>query len=109
MQRLAELRRQKDLTQVKLALEMNITQKMISAYERGKNEPGIDMLKRLARYFNTSVDYLTGFTDIKVPLDKISEGELTAQEAEILYNFRQLSHKNKNRAEGMLLTLLQLK
>ena len=108
MQRLAELRRQKGVTQMKLSLDMNITQKMISAYERGKNEPSIDMLKRMAAYFNTSVDYLVGFTDIKIPIDKISDNGFTAQEAELIHNFRNLSHKNKNRAEGMIITFLNM-
>jgi len=108
MQRLVELRKQKGVTQVKLSMEMNITQKMISAYERGKNEPCIDMLKKLALYYNTSVDYLVEFTDIKVPIDKISDNTMTSQEAELLDNFRKLSHRNKNRAEGMMLTLLHL-
>ena len=106
MHRLSELRHRKNVTQVKLALEMNITQKMISAYERGKNEPSIEMLKGLAAYFNTSVDYLVEFTDVRIPLDKILENEITVQEAEFLNNFRELSHSNRLKAEGVLLGLM---
>ena len=106
MQRLSELRHLKKMSQQKLSFEMNISQKMISAYERGKNEPSIEMLKRLATYFNTSVDYLIGFTEVKTPIDKILEGKMTAQEAEVLDNFRKLSHSDRLKVEGVLLGFL---
>lgn len=61
--RLKELRKQKGLSQLRLATELNTTQNTISRYETGEREPGIDELIKLADYFNVSVDYLLGRTD----------------------------------------------
>lgn len=44
---------------------MNMTQQRISAYEKGKREPDIETLKQFAEYFNCSVDYLLGKTDVR--------------------------------------------
>ena len=42
-----------------------MTQQRISAYEKGKREPDIETLKQFAEYFNCSIDYLTGKSDIR--------------------------------------------
>jgi len=65
MKRLAELRKEKGLTQTGFAMKFNITQYMVSAYESGKNQPSAEMLSRFADFFNVSVDYLIGRTDIR--------------------------------------------
>ncbi len=62
---LRELREEKDLTQVELAKKLNITSQSLSQYELGKRIPDIEMIDRLANFFNVSVDYLLGRTDIK--------------------------------------------
>lgn len=61
--RLKELRKSKQISQLKLALDLNTTQNTISRYETGEREPGISELIKIARYFNVSVDYLLGITD----------------------------------------------
>ena len=48
-----------------MAKEINMTQQRISAYEKGKREPDIETLKLFADYFNCSVDYLLGKTEIR--------------------------------------------
>ena len=47
-----------------------MTQQRISAYEKGKREPDIETLKEFADYFNCTIDYITGKSDIR-NLDKI--------------------------------------
>ena len=42
MKRIAELRKEKHLNQIGLGLELNVSQKMISAYESGAHQPSID-------------------------------------------------------------------
>ena len=103
MDRITHLRKEKHMSQISLAMKLNLSQKMISAYENGKNEPSIATLKQLADIFNTSVDYLIGYTDIRYPLDKIAEGELSADECELLNCFRELSPKEQNIALGIIL------
>ena len=68
---LRELREEKDILQVELAKKLNITSQSLSQYELGKRMPDIEMIDRLANFFNVSVDYLLGRTDIKEPIKNI--------------------------------------
>lgn len=61
--RLKELRKSKNLSQIRLAMELNLNQNTISRYENGEREPGIAELISIADYFDVSVDYLIGRTD----------------------------------------------
>lgn len=61
--RLKELRRQKGISQVKLALDLNTNQNTISRYETGEREPGLKELAKIADYFDVSIDYLLYRTD----------------------------------------------
>ena len=61
--RLKELRRSRRITQLKLAMALNLTQNTVSRYETGEREPGIAELVRIADYFHISVDYLLERTD----------------------------------------------
>ena len=61
--RLKELRMKKGLSQIKLAMELNISQNTLSRYETGKREAGYDMLIKIADYFNVTLDYLLERTD----------------------------------------------
>lgn len=59
-QRIRELRTQHGLTQRELADFLGLTHKMISFYEHEQRTPPADILKKLAKRFNVSVDYLLG-------------------------------------------------
>ncbi len=61
--RIRELRKNKRISQLKMAMDLNMTQNTISRYETGEREPGIAELILIADYFNVSVDYLIGHTD----------------------------------------------
>ncbi|MBQ5969841.1 MAG: helix-turn-helix transcriptional regulator [Clostridia bacterium] len=61
--RLKELRKNRHISQLKLAMDLNMTQNTISRYETGEREPGIKELIRFADYFHVSVDYLIGRSD----------------------------------------------
>ncbi len=61
--RLKYIREQRKISQVKLALAMDVSQNTISRYENGVHEPDIATLIKLADYFNISVDYLLERTD----------------------------------------------
>ena len=61
--RIKELRKSRHITQLKMALDLNMTQNTISRYESGELEPGIVELIRIADYFHVSIDYLVGRTD----------------------------------------------
>ena len=62
--RLKELRLDNDLTQKELGKVIGVGRTTVSEYESGKIVPKQDGLIKIAEYFNVSVDYLTGVTDI---------------------------------------------
>lgn len=68
--RLKYLREKSGLSQEDLAKKLSCTQQTIGSYENGRTQPDIDTLLKLATIFNTSVDYLIGYTDIKTPYMK---------------------------------------
>lgn len=63
--RIKELRENRRLIQEILASELNITQQSLSKYERDITTIKIDILKRIAKYFNVTTDYLLGVSDVK--------------------------------------------
>ncbi len=58
--RLRDLREDNDITQNQIALILNVKQNTYSQYENGKREVPIDVLWKLADYYNVSIDYLVG-------------------------------------------------
>lgn len=55
---LKKIRRQKRLSQLQVAMDLCISREAISYYENGQRSPDVDMLLRMSRHFNVSVDYL---------------------------------------------------
>ena len=62
-ERLKELRKEKHLSQVELAKELQVSQRSISSWETGFRQPDFATLETLAKYFNVTTDYLLGVTD----------------------------------------------
>ena len=65
--RLRDLREDKDLSQKAMSKYLNVAQTTYSDYELGKINIPIEALKKLAIFFDTSIDYILGMTDIKEP------------------------------------------
>lgn len=63
MKRLTELRKEKRLTQDDLAKNIGSSKRNISNYEVGRSFPSINLLKKMAAYFNVTIDYLVGYSD----------------------------------------------
>lgn len=61
--RLKELRKKKGITQLKLAMDLNMNQNCISRYETEEHEADYKTLIALADYFDVSIDYLLERTD----------------------------------------------
>ena len=62
-QRMKDLREDRDLSQEDIAKVLQTTQDQISKYETGRQMMGIDKYVKLAKYYNVSLDYLTGLID----------------------------------------------
>lgn len=61
--RLKMLRKQKGISQLKLAMDLNMNQNSISRYENGERQADYRTLILFADYFNVSIDYLLERTD----------------------------------------------
>lgn len=58
MKGLSNIRKERNLNQQKVAMDLSISRESLSYYENGKRSPDIEMLCRLSEYFNVSIDYL---------------------------------------------------
>ena len=63
-QRLKDLREDSDKKQEAIALVLKITRQQYQLYESGKRELPMHHFITLARYYNVSLDYLAGLTDM---------------------------------------------
>lgn len=55
---LKKVRKEKGVSQLKVAMDLAISREALSHYETGRRSPDIETLLILSRYFNVSVDYL---------------------------------------------------
>ena len=69
-ERIRNLREEQDLTQAYIGKVLNVTQKSYSRYENGDRAIPIELLSKLADFYDTSVDYLINRTNIKTPYPK---------------------------------------
>lgn len=63
--RIRELRLERKMTQIRLSIELEVSQETISAYEKGKYYPTFPMLVKLTQILNTSIDYMMGLSDVR--------------------------------------------
>ena len=62
-ERLVELRKGMELSQIAVAKEVGVSSRIYQEYEYGKSEPKMSNLVSIADFFDVSLDYLTGRTD----------------------------------------------
>ena len=72
--RLKKLRNDTGLSQAKLANILNVAQQTVDKWENEYSEPDIKMLKRLANFFDVTVDYLVGASNEIIKYDQHSRG-----------------------------------
>lgn len=106
MENLKKLRGKAGLSQQKLAQKLGLTQQSIHSYENDVYEPDIATLKQLSEFFDTSVDYLIGNTDVWNRIEKTDRYELSAEEAEIISKYRSLSKKDRKTLHIVLDSLI---
>lgn len=61
--RIKELRKEKNLSQIQLASQIGVSQKAIDYWELGTNEPKASYIIKLAKYFDVSADFLLGIDE----------------------------------------------
>lgn len=85
--RLRECREEQGLTQAALGKIVNVSDAAINRYEKNRRAPDYELLLKLAKLFNVSVDYLLGETNIKTKPDDLAAhqvGGFTSKHQEIL-------------------------
>lgn len=68
--RIRDMREDRDLTQEYIGKLLHVNQRTYSNYENGKRSISPEALSVLADFYETSVDYLMGRTDVKKPYAK---------------------------------------
>lgn len=117
IERLIQLRENKQLKQIEVAKLLNIGTVTYNRYEKGEREPDHKMLNKIANFFNVSTDYLLGLTDIPYTVDDYIakqkkagmqpvDNQYNADERKIIDMYRQLSEKDKGKIEGRLEEML---
>lgn len=92
---LKKLREEKGISQKQLGDVVSVSQQSINKYENHNIEPDIATLIKMADYFQTSVDYIIGYSDIKRKAEKVKSYDLNMQEADFLEKYRRLNSKQR--------------
>lgn len=93
MDNLKEIREKKNLTQVRVSIDVEVSQELISQYERGISLPTIPNLIKLSKFFNCSTDYLLNLTNNPDRVDMLTKQDLEIQD--IIDKYKSLSTENK--------------
>ena len=93
---LKQLRKEKGISQKSLGEVIGVSQQSINKYENYNIEPDISTLIQLADYFNTSVDYLIGNSEIRQMAEVAMNFNLTQDETEMVTEYRKLSDSEKD-------------
>ena len=104
---LKRLREEYGISQQRLADIVSVSQPSIYKYENLNIEPDIGILSRLADYFNTSIDYIVGRTDIRRPIERTEVYHLNKQEMELITQVRALSSEERECVAYVVRTLLK--
>lgn len=101
---LRKIRKDNKISQMKLGEQLGYGYTTIANYESGRNEPSIDVLIKIADYFDVSMDYLIG--------RETGSGEcvrLGMKEVEVLSNYRHLNQDQKRMIVSLMDSLVRVK
>ena len=85
--RIKELRKKHHMSQIRLSIELEVSQEAVSAYEKGKCYPAFQTLVKLSEIFNSSIEYIMGLSD-----ENEKHTDLTERENILLGCFRKLNN-----------------
>ena len=72
-QTMSELRKERHLNQRAAAADLGISQALLSHYETGARDPGLEFVCRACKYYHVSADYLLGLSDLPNGTDRMLE------------------------------------
>lgn len=95
---LERFRKSKKISQAKLGETLGLTQQMISSYEKDLSSPNIDVLIKLADFFNVSIDTLIGH---------VAKSEYSSSSTRFLRYFTALTELDRERCIVIIKTILE--
>lgn len=96
---LERIRKDKKVSQTNLGVALGLTQQMISSYEKDLSSPNIDILCKIADFFNISIDSLVGHV--------VNQPESDTAESRFLRYFENLTEVDREHCITIVQTLLQ--
>ncbi len=104
MKRLKELRQAKGLTLKELSKELQMSPQVISRYELEQHEADYKTTFKIAQYFDVSIDYLLGFSDLYYPAN--AHNEYSTEERQLIEDFRQLNYYKRDLIKNSIKAML---
>ena len=92
MNRIKQLREEHNMSQVRLSIELEVSQETVSAYENGKHYPSVPSLIKLSDIFGVSCDYILGLSE--EPHDPLYHS-LSESDRKFFNLYKALSLQNK--------------
>lgn len=109
--RLKELRKEGNVTQVQLAEALGVSKGTVAMWETGKREPNFDMISRLSDFFDRRIDYILGYSeDASSPrmteqeIDQLARSDLEERFYEIIMSYMALDEFGKTAVENIIKT-----
>ncbi len=93
---LKALRNERKISQQQLAEIIMVSQQSVNKYENHDVEPDICTLVKIADFFNVSLDYLVGRTDMKEMAEKEKMSDLSDDEVSLIKLYRKLNNIQKD-------------
>lgn len=104
---LKKLRKEYGISQQRLADAIHVSQPSINKYENHNIEPELEILKRMADYFHTSIDYIVGYTDIRRKIEAIEPYHLNQIEEKHIAYYRALNEEERYCVDLVMQNLLK--
>ena len=86
------LREKRKISQLKLAVDLNMNQNSISRYENGQRQADYETLIAFADYFDVSIDYLLERTNNDAPISDLTNKVVDEQLNELINNYARLNN-----------------
>ena len=108
-ERFKQLRKEKGLTQVEIAKALGVSSGTIAMWETGKRKPQFEMLDKLSTFFDRSMDYVLGASDMPLPaapttdeVDKLGDWAVEEEYEDMLRKYTLLDDYGKETVDSVL-------
>ena len=95
LENLKKLRAEYGVSQARLAEAIGVSQQAINTYENHNIEPDVAGLKLIADFFDTSIDYVVGRTDVRRRIEPVQAFDLNGSEARLIEGYRALTERQR--------------